>query len=112
MDLEAKIKLHKELSKKIEEMEEQKRSLSITIMQQMESKTLRVPGFLVRCCSRINIKLSIEEARSLNAVKVEEIVDKDKIKSLYNDGQPIKGVSEVHYIQISELDPVDLLQKD
>ncbi len=102
MDLEDQIKLHKELSKKIEEMEDQKRVLGLAIMQQMQSKTLRIPGFLVRCCSRLSIKLSIEEARSLNAIKLEELIDKDKIKALYNSGQSINGVSEIHYIQISE----------
>ncbi len=102
MDLEDQIKLHKELSKKIEEMEDQKRVLGLAIMQQMQSKTLRIPGFLVRCCSRLSIKLSIEEARSLNAIKLEELIDKDKIKALYNSGQSINGVSEIQYIQISE----------
>lgn len=102
MDLEDQIKLHKELSKKIEEMEDQKRVLGLAIMQQMQSKTLRIPGFLVRCCSRLSIKLSIEEARSLDAIKLEELIDKDKIKALYNSGQSINGVSEIQYIQISE----------
>jgi hypothetical protein len=102
MDLEEQIKLHKALSKKIEEMEEQKKALGLAIMQQMQSKTLQIPGFVVRCFNRLSIKLSIEEARSLNAIKLEEIVDKDKIKTLYNSGQLIKGVSEIQYIQITE----------
>jgi len=70
--------------------------------QQMQSRTLQVPGFLVRCCGRLSLKLSIEEARSLDAVKLEEAVDKDKVKALYNNGQFIAGVSKIHYIQISE----------
>ena len=102
MNLEDQIKLHKALSKKIEELEEEKRILGLAIMQQMQSKTLRIPGFVVRCCNRLSIKLSIEEARSLNAVKLEELVDKEKIKSIYNSGQSITGVSEIHYIQITE----------
>lgn len=102
MELLNQIKLHKELSKKIEEMEAQKRALSISIMQQMQGKTLQVPGFFVRCYKRLTIKLSIEQARSLNAIKLEETVDKDKIKALYNDGHPIQGVNEIQYIQIVE----------
>lgn len=101
MNLEEKIKLHRDLSNKINEMEEQKKSLGLAIMQEMQSKTLRLGGCLVRCCSRLSIKLSIEEARSLNAVKLEETVDKDKIKTLYNQGLSINGVNEIHYIQIS-----------
>ena len=102
MNLEEQIKLHRELSNKIEEMEEQKRALSALIMQQMSTKTLQVPGFLVRCFQRLSIKLSIEEARSHQAVKLEEVVDKDKIKALYQKGHQIKGVSEIRYIHILE----------
>jgi hypothetical protein len=102
MDLEDQIKLHKALSKKIGEMEEEKKALGLAIMQQMQSKTLRIPGFIVRCCNRLSIKLSLEEARSLNAVKLEEVVDKDKIKDLYHSGQSINGVSEIYYVQVTE----------
>jgi hypothetical protein len=103
MTLQDQIRLHKELSKKIEEMEEQKRQLGIAILQQMQSKTLQVPGFFVRHCSRLSIKLTLEEARSFNAIKLEETVDKDKVKALYNGGNNIDGVSEIHYIQVQEL---------
>jgi hypothetical protein len=102
MDIEQKIKLHKELSKRIEELEEQKRILGSEIMKHMPSKILRIPGYVVRWCSRLSIKLSIEEARTFNAVRLEEVVDKDKIKALYNTGQSINGISEINYIQISE----------
>jgi hypothetical protein len=102
MFLEDQIKLHKELSKKIEEMEEQKRQLGAAIMQQMQNKTLQIPGFFVRHCSRLSIKLTLEEARAFNAVKLEETVDKDKIKVLYNKGNKIEGVTEIHYIQVQE----------
>lgn len=102
MHLENQIKLHKELSKKIDELESQKKELSLSIMQQMTEKTISLPGYVVRKYSRLNIKLTIEEARSLDAVKMEEAVDKDKIKALYKQGQSIDGVSEIQYIQISE----------
>lgn len=70
MDLEDQIKLHKALSKKIEEMEEEKKALGLAIMQQMQNKPLRIPGFIVRYCNRFSIKLSLEEARSLNAKRL------------------------------------------
>jgi hypothetical protein len=101
MNLQDQVRLHKELSLKIEEMESQKKDLSLAIMQQMTTKTLYLPGFVVKSCNRVSIKLTIEEARSLNAVKLEETVDKDKIKALYHNGQSINGVSEIQYIQIS-----------
>jgi hypothetical protein len=100
--LENQIRLHKEISKKIDELETQKRQLGIAIMQQMQSKTLQIPGFFVRHCSRFSIKTSLEEARSFNAVRLEEAIDKDKIKALYNCGHQINGVTEIHYIQIQE----------
>jgi hypothetical protein len=102
MTLQDQIRLHKELSKKIEELEEQKKALGFEILQKMESNTLQIPGFIVRRINRLSIKLSIDEARAFNAIKLEEIVDKDKIKALYNSGHTIHGVSEIQYIQISE----------
>lgn len=101
MNLQEQIRLHKEISQKIEELEQQKKALSIAIMQQMASSTLQVPGYFVRRLSRLSIKLSVEQARSMNAVKMEETVDKDKIKALYKSGHPIEGVNEIHYIQVS-----------
>jgi len=100
MNLQDQVKLHKELSKRIDELESQKRDLGLAIMQQMTDRTLTLPGVVVRRCNRLSIKLTIEQARALGAVKLEETVDKDKIKALYNDGQPISGVSEIQFIQI------------
>lgn len=109
MNLEEQIKLHKQISKQIEELEEKKRMLGLAIMQQMQNKILHIPGFIVRKFSRLLIKTSITEARSLNAIKMEEVVDKDKIKSLYNSGHPINGISETIYIQISEHPSINTL---
>jgi hypothetical protein len=107
IELLQQIKLHKELSKKIEELEEQKKLLGLSIMAQMADKTLKIPGYIVRRCSRLSISVPLEKARLLQATKMQEIVDKERIKSLYNSGQPIEGVKEITYIQVSEhvLDP-------
>lgn len=103
MNLEEQIKAHKELSRKIEELEQQKKALGISIMQQMQDRSLRVSNYLVRRFMRLSFKVSLEQARTLNATKMEESVDKDKLKILYQQNPSIEGVSEVHYIQISEL---------
>lgn len=100
MNLEEEIKLHKELSEKIEALEQQKKALALSIMQQMQGPCLKLAGYLVRRISRLSIKLSLEEARQYDAVKLEEIVDNNKIKALYHNGQSLKGVSEIHYIQV------------
>jgi hypothetical protein len=103
MNLEDQVKLHKEISKKIDELESQKKELGLAIMQQMTSKAMSIPGFLVKLCSRLSIKLTIEEARELSAIKMSETVDKDKIKFLYNNGHCINGVNEIQYIQVSSI---------
>lgn len=102
MNLEEQIKLHKEISKQIEELEEKKKNLGMQILQQMKEKTLKIPGFLVRHCRRLSFNLSVEEARVYGAVKMEETVDKVKLKALYHEGHSINGIQEVNYIQISE----------
>lgn len=100
--LEEQIRQHKEISKQIEALEEKKKVLGAQILQQMKEKTLKLGGFVVRHCSRLSISLSIEEARGYDAVKMEETLDKVKLKALYNAGHPINGIQEIHYIQISE----------
>lgn len=104
MNLEEQIRLHKEISQKIEELEEQKRTLSQSIMQAMPGKNLQLGGYVVKRFSRLSISMTPDQARSLNAVKFEEVIDKEKIKMLYKSGHPITGVKEVAYIQISICD--------
>ena len=102
MNLEEQIRAYNELGKNIDELEQQKKALGAAIMQQMQEKTMRVADYLVRRYSRLSIKLSTEEARTLDAIKIEEAVDKGKIKALYQLGKPMQGVSEIQYIQISK----------
>lgn len=102
MNLEEAVKTHRELSKQIEELEEKRKALGIAIMHQMGEKIVHVSHYVVRHCSRLSIKLSLEEARLLDMVKMQEVVDKDRVKTFYEEGHPIPGVSETHYIQISE----------
>lgn len=103
MNLEEQIRLHKQLSKQIDELEEKKKTLGAQILQQMTQKVLKVPGFIVKRCSRLSYSISVDEARQYDAVKIEETVDKMKLKTLYHQGQPIQGIQEINYIQISEL---------
>jgi len=102
MNLEEKIAAHKELGKKIDVLEEERKALSQAIMQEMHGKTMQVANFLVRKYSRLSIKIPLEKARILGAVKMEEVVDKEKIKSLYQLDKTMEGVSEIQYIQISD----------
>ena len=102
MDLEEAVKTHKQLSEQIDALEKQRKDLGQMIMQQMGDKIIHVSHYIVRHCSRLSIKLSLEDARLLDMVKTQEVVDKERIKSLYEEGHHVPGVSETHYIQISE----------
>src|SRR5580765_4413084 len=99
---EEQVSAYREIVEKIHELEEVKKSLSEAILLQMKEKTVQVAGFIVKRYSRLSIKLTVDEARAIGAVKVEESVDRDKIKELYNMGKPIQGVSENEYIQVSK----------
>jgi hypothetical protein len=101
MNLEEQIRIHKEISQKIDELEEQKKILSMAIMQQMEGKTFQSADYLVRKITRLSIKISLDDARALDAIKMEETVDKEKIKEYHQKGIPIEGVSEYEYITVT-----------
>ncbi len=103
MDLEAQIKSYKELGQQIEELEERRKALGAVIMQQMGEKIIHVSNYVVRHCSRLSIKLSLEDARLLDMVKMQEVVDKERVKTFYEAGHSLPGVSETHYIQVSEV---------
>jgi hypothetical protein len=100
MNLEEQVRKHKELSLKIEELEEQKKALGKLIMEAMPDKYFHMEDYMVRKLSRFSITTSVEAARSLNATKMEEVVDKDKIKVLFKEGKEIPNVKEYQYIQI------------
>ena len=106
MSLEDQIRLHKEISIKIEELEEQKKALGQAIMQAMTGKSLQIGGYLVKRYSRLCISTTPDQARLFHAVKFEEVVDKDKIKTLYKSGTSLPGVKEIDYIQISVQDRI------
>jgi hypothetical protein len=101
MDLEEQVKLHREISQQINELEDRKKALGISILHEMKGKVLKTADYVVRRYKRLSIKLSIERARELDAVKLEEIVDKEKIKTLHQEGKTIEGVSEYEYIVVT-----------
>lgn len=74
--------------------------MSFTILQKIKEKTVKIAGYTVRPFTRLSIKLSLEEARQMNAVMMQEVVDRKKIKALYQSGQVMAGVSEIKGIQI------------
>lgn len=100
--LETYIRVYKELTQRIAELEEQKKQLGHVILQQMKAKTMLVAGYLVRKCERLNVSTDLQKAREWHATKVEEVVDKDKLKHLYQAGHEIPGISISQFIQICD----------
>jgi len=107
VDLEQKVISYKELADQIKALEEQKETLSKEILELMpkELKTIRLSSFQVRRIGRLSIKTSLEVARTFDAIKTEEVVDKEKIKSLILEGHFVPDVSEIEYIQVSRSSP-------
>jgi hypothetical protein len=105
MTLEEKIAAYKVFGKKIEELEKQKKLLAAEILQSIpkEMNSIDVERYRVRRVSRLSIRTSLESAKLLNAIKMQEVVDKEKIKKLYEQGQEVPDVSEIHYIHVSSL---------
>lgn len=101
MTLEEQIRLHKEISLKLEELEEQKKALGLSILEAMQGKSLQMGFYLVKRYTRLSISMTLDQARLYNAVKMEEVVDKEKIKTLYKNGTPVPGVKECEYIVVS-----------
>jgi hypothetical protein len=101
MDFEEQIRAYHEMGTKIAELEQQRKALGATILQQMQEKTMRVADYVVRRCNKFSIQLTIEEARVFDAVKTEEVIDRAKIKALYGLGKVTQGISETQYVQVS-----------
>jgi hypothetical protein len=100
MELEEMLASYKAIGRQIDELEERKKALCTAIMQQMNEQTVKVGSYTVRRYSRMLIKTPIEEARMLGAIKMEETVDKDKIKELLQQGHAIQGITETQYIMV------------
>jgi hypothetical protein len=100
MDFESLVIKHKALTKQIEELELQKKELGKTIMGLMQTKVVHLPNHIVKRIDRLSISMTVEDARKLEATKMQEAVDKDKIKTLFAQGVAMDGVYEFKYIQV------------
>lgn len=100
--LEEKAAEYVELKKTIEELEARKKTLASEILECMpeESRKVDLSERWIRRASIFSIKTTLAHAQKLGAVKIEEVIDKAKLKQLYKLGQNPPGVSEIHYIQV------------
>lgn len=102
-ELENEVLAYKELSKQIDLLTEKRKMLGNEILQKLsrDSKTFQIAGYRVQRCSRFSIKTSIEDAKVYGATKMQEVLDKDEIKRLYEMGEPIPDVQKFEMIAIS-----------
>ena len=102
--LEAKLKQYREIAEQIKMLEEKKKGLSQEILALMPEgmKQLQISGLKVIRQQRISFKTTIEEADRFAAVKTDIVVDKVKLKVLYESGQQIPGVSCTEYVLVKE----------
>src|SRR5580704_538756 len=103
--LEEKILKYRQCQEQIKLLEEEKQQLYHEILQSFPRETPEIfsDHFRVKRYCRLNIKTTLEEARSFNATKTEELVDKDKIKTLIHQGVLVPNVTETVYFLIHDL---------
>lgn len=97
-----KVQAYKEIQRKMEELEEEKKLLAAEILKLMpkETPTVQLADYRVKRTTRLSIRISVEMAESFGAVKMEKVVDRKVIKELFQQGQPLPDVSEITYIQV------------
>lgn len=105
MSLETKIAKYVELRQQIEELENQKKTLVSEVLELLtrETPTVSIPGYRIKRASLLSIKTSLEDAKQFGAIKMKEIIDREKIKKLYMEGHNPPDVSEVYFIQVYTL---------
>lgn len=101
MSLEEKVIAYRMLADQIAALEEQRKTLGQEIFQMMTVHAIHFSQLTAKKYHRINIKTSLEDARRYQATKLEEVVDKEKIKKLLALGTSIPDISEINYIVVT-----------
>ncbi len=116
MTLEEKMATYREICQQIKLLEEEKKILAQSILQEMPSKKMVFTDYIARSYTRLSIHIPIEQARMLDATKMVEQVDKERIKEIHNGGTALEGVKEISYLVITsgkspilDENPFDLL---
>lgn len=101
MDLAEKIAVYRQLIEQIEMLDQQKQKISQEILAEMSDKKFETAEFKAIRYQRLSMRPSLELARQLDATKMEEQIDKEKIKQLFHAGIPIEGVEMRAYLVVS-----------
>ncbi|MBS0650950.1 MAG: hypothetical protein JSR93_07310 [Verrucomicrobia bacterium] len=101
-ELLKKVQAYKEVQRKIEELEEQKKLLVSEILDLMpkDEPSVQLDAYRVKRTTRLSIRISIQDAEAFGAVKMEKMVDRKMIKELFQQGKTLPDVSEITYIQV------------
>lgn len=105
MDLAEKIATYKNLIRQIEMLVEEKQKISQEIIAEMPDKRFETDEFRAFRYQRLSIRPSLELARQLDATKMEEQIDKEKIKQIFHSGVSIEGVEMRSYLNVSVKNP-------
>ncbi len=115
MSLEEKVLKYKQIQNEIKRLETEKEIVYEEILHsfQQDEKELFSESFRVRKYVRLSIKTTVEEAKAFGATKVEELVDKDKIKEIIHSGVLVPNVTETNYFLVQKLNKKnDLLDEN
>lgn len=74
----------------------------------MPSKKMAFRGHIARVHTRLIIGIPIDLARRLDATKMIEQVDKDKITEIHKSGALLEGVREISYLVVTPEKPLSL----
>lgn len=107
MELSEKVATYKKLIRQIEALEKEKQQITQEIIAEMPDRKFETPEFKAIRYQRLSIRPPLEIARQLSATKMEEQVDKEKIKEIFYSGVPIEGVEERSYLLVSAKKQVD-----
>ncbi len=105
-ELEEKLKEHREMSDRIRACEKRKKEITEELLKILPRATRKyeTPHFKASRQERVNIRTSLEDAKALHATKTEEVVDKEKIKSMYISGQQIPGITKTEFFLVKAIE--------
>ncbi len=103
--LEEKILRYKQIQEQVKKLEEEKQHVYKEILQSFPQEETEIfsERYRVKRYSRMTIKTTVEEARVFQATRIEEIIDKEKIKELVQSGILVPNVTEASYFFIHDL---------
>ena len=80
-----------------------RQELEARLLDRKEDSTIADNKYTVTRFQRIGFKTSLAEARELGAVKVEEKPDTTKLRTLYEAGVTVPGMSQTWDVKITEI---------